>query len=135
MPRSLVAAESGILRISSLSFHPKDSHQLPSSKIRLSTKFDNHKLPRHSSTSESDGSTTWKLQEPLELAFRNRFSSRLSFEFGRGLQIAGIGKDAKALSVLRLQRLADNDHSTLDLKVFTGDDLEDYQEHVSAMLT
>lgn len=68
------------------------------------------------------------------MAFRNRFSARLSFEFGRGLQIAGIGKDAEALSVLRLQRLADNDHSTLDLKVFTGDDLEDYQEHASAIL-
>lgn len=130
LPKHLIGRNRGYLNISALSFEPTaSSEQLPSDKVRLSTKFDSYKLAHRASIQEG-GNTKWDVPTPIQLAFKNRRFSRLSFEFGRGFQIAGIGKDAEALAALRLGHVPDNEPLNLKLPVVVGDDLEDFQEHV-----
>lgn len=129
LPKHFLTAERGLLSITSLSFKSEPSQQLPSTKLRLSTKYDHLKVS-HKTSSESEGQTKWELSEPLKLAFKSRHRARLSIEFGRGFQIAGIGKDADGLATIQLWHLADNEALSVDVPVVVGDDLEDYQDHV-----
>lgn len=130
LPENYLTADRGIITVSSLAFKAQGGSELPSAKLRLSTKYDQVKVSGKTSK-EQEGQTQWDLDEPLKLAFQTRHTSRLSIEFGRGFQIAGIGKDAEALATVQLGHLVDDKSLSLEIPVVSGDDIEDFQEHVS----
>lgn len=127
LPMNLLGFDTGTLMVQDVTVKVDDDNKLDLSKceLRMKTTKPNHevKVSRKAGQKRDDGSIAWSPdgdETHLKgLPVRTRYSSALMLAFKDASVTAGLkGSGPKALAVLWLREIADNDERTLDIPLW-----------------
>lgn len=131
LPATLIGFDTGTLEVRDLSVNIDQSMSLDLSKceVRLKTTKSggDEKVSRKNAQKQEDGSVVWASEEDnlTRIPVRVRYSSALLMSFKDASTAASLGvkrAGRKALAVLWLRDIADNDDATVEVPLWTATD-------------
>jgi len=121
LPRNLLGFDSGTLHIRKVDFDGAEEHIsiLKKCGVSLSTPTDSDGFSKRDANDSSDG-VEWVEEKPLELVVRERYSKALSVVF----KSTGLLSEKKAMAVLWMQDLVDNEDKVVDVPLWRMDNFD-----------
>ncbi|KZT25585.1 hypothetical protein NEOLEDRAFT_1065184 [Neolentinus lepideus HHB14362 ss-1] len=124
LPPSLLGFDTGTLIVNSVHAKPNAIHEdeLAKCKLRMKTYTSSAKLSRSTSQRQNDGSIAWSAPDPSEIPVQKRYSSALMVAFKSPNTLTGSKK--RALAVLWLCDLVDNEEKSITVNLWQSEDYE-----------
>ncbi|KLO20621.1 hypothetical protein SCHPADRAFT_841783 [Schizopora paradoxa] len=121
LPLNLLGFDSGMLRVRKVEVDGGEEHisQLRKCKVSLSTSSDSDAFSKKDARDGSDG-IEWVEEQPLELEVHERYSKALTIVF----KSTGLVSEKKAIAVLWLQDVVDNEEKVVDVPLWKTDDYD-----------
>ncbi|TFK47367.1 hypothetical protein OE88DRAFT_1666098 [Heliocybe sulcata] len=124
LPQSLLGFDTGTLVVRNVRAKPDAQHadELAKCELHMKTYTSSAKLSRSTSEKQEDGSITWSASDPSEIPVQKRYSSAFMVAFKSSSVLTGSKK--RALAVLWLRDLVDNEAQTITVTLWQSEDYE-----------
>jgi len=121
LPRNLLGFDSGTVHIRNVKFDGAEEHiaTLKKCRMSLSTPSDSDEIFKRDANESTNG-IEWVEDQPLELLVRERYSKALTVVF----KSTGLVSEKKAMAVVWLQDLVDNEDKIVDVALWKSGDYD-----------